>query len=129
MCIRDSHLKIARDAAVKARSQAMLTLKAIIVSAPAELREQLEGVRGKMTLVRHVAALRPGPIISTTASAKAALKAIARGCDRNEATTTAHLAFVLRVRRRERCDDNRSDRAHFWLPKSTRGAISSRCTS
>jgi transposase len=72
------HLKIARDAAVKARSQAMLTLKAIIVSAPAELREQLEGVRGKMTLVRHVAALRPGSITSTTASAKAALKAIAR---------------------------------------------------
>jgi transposase len=72
------HLKIARDAAVKARSQAMLTLKAIIVSAPAELREQLEDVRGKRALVRHLAALRPGPILSTAASAKAALKAIAR---------------------------------------------------
>ena len=71
------HLKVARDAAVKARTQAMLTLKAIIVSAPAELREQLEGIRGKLALVRHLAKMRPGPIVSTTASAKAALEAIA----------------------------------------------------
>ncbi|WP_165839069.1 hypothetical protein [Roseicella frigidaeris] len=35
------HLKVARDTAVKARTQAMLALKAIIVSAPAALREQL----------------------------------------------------------------------------------------
>ena len=71
------HLKIARDAAVKAKTQAMLTLKAIIVSAPAELREQLEGIRGKLALVRHLTKMRPGPMVSTTASAKAALKAIA----------------------------------------------------
>ena len=32
------HLKIARDTAVKGRSQAMLTLKAIIVSSPTALR-------------------------------------------------------------------------------------------
>jgi hypothetical protein len=57
------HLKIARDAAVKARTQAMLTIKSIIVGAPADLREQLERVRGRVTLVRHLAALRPGPII------------------------------------------------------------------
>jgi transposase len=56
----------------------MLTLKAIIVSAPAALREQLEGLRGKLTFVRHLAALRPGPVTSTTASAKAGLRAIAR---------------------------------------------------
>jgi hypothetical protein len=72
------HLKIARDAAVKAKTQAMQTLKSIIVSAPAELREQLEDIRGRVTLVRHLAALRPGPMISTTASAKAALRAAAR---------------------------------------------------
>ena len=73
------HLKVARDAAVKAKTQAqaMLTLKAIIVSAPAELREQLEGVRGRLALVRHLTKMRPGPMVSTTASAKAALKAIA----------------------------------------------------
>jgi len=72
------HLKIARDSAVKARTQAMLTMKAIIVSAPAALREQLAGIRGKLTLVRRLAAMRPGPLTSTTASAKAGLRAIAR---------------------------------------------------
>ncbi len=56
----------------------MVTLKAIIVSAPAALREQLDHLTGKMALIRHLAALRPGPITSTTASAKASLRAIAR---------------------------------------------------
>ncbi len=72
------HLKVARDTAVKGRTQAMLTLKAIIVSAPSALRKQLDHLTGKMTLIRHLAALRPGPITSTTASAKASLRAIAR---------------------------------------------------
>ena len=72
------HLKVARDTAVKARSQAMQALKSIIVSAPPVLREQLDQITGKMALVRHLAALRPGPLTSTTASAKAGLRAIAR---------------------------------------------------
>jgi transposase len=72
------HLKLARDSAVKARAQAMQMLKALIVSAPAELREQLEGIRGKVRFVRHLAALRPGPMTSTTASAKVGLRALAR---------------------------------------------------
>ena len=72
------HLKVARDAAVKARSQAMQALKAIIVSAPSALREGLDCLAGKMALLRHLAALRPGPLTSTMASAKASLRAIAR---------------------------------------------------
>jgi transposase len=72
------HLKVARDTAVKARTQAMLALKAIIVSAPAALREQLDALAGKMALVRHLAALRPGPLTTPTASAKTSLRAIAR---------------------------------------------------
>ena len=72
------HLKIARDSAVKARSQAMITLKTLIINAPAELRETLELIKGPITLVRHIAALRPGKIASPTASAKAAMRAIAR---------------------------------------------------
>jgi hypothetical protein len=32
------HIKIVRDSAVKARSQAMVTLKTMIINAPAELR-------------------------------------------------------------------------------------------
>src|SRR5215217_2637280 len=72
------HLKVARDTAVKSRSQAMVTLKTIIVNAPAALREQLDRLPGKMGLIRHLAALRPGALTSTTASAKAALRALAR---------------------------------------------------
>ena len=72
------HLKIARDTAVKGRTQAMLTLKAIIVCSPADLREALDPVAGKMTLLRRLAALRPGPLTSTLASAKTSLRAIAR---------------------------------------------------
>ena len=72
------HLKVARDTAVKGRTQAMQTLRAIIVSSPAVLREQLDRLAGKMALVRHLAALRPGPLASTTVSAKTALRAIAR---------------------------------------------------
>jgi transposase len=72
------HLKIARDTAVKARTQAMQTLKAIIVCSPDALREQLDQISGKMTLLRRLVALRPGPLTSTLASAKASLRAIAR---------------------------------------------------
>ena len=72
------HLKVARDSAVKAKSQAMITLKTLIVNAPADLRDTLDRVRGRITLVRHVAAMRPGEITSPTASAKRAMRAIAR---------------------------------------------------
>jgi hypothetical protein len=54
----------------------MQTLKAIIVCSPDVLREQLDQVSGKMTLRRRLEALRPGPLTSTLASAKASLRAI-----------------------------------------------------
>jgi transposase len=72
------HLKVARDTAVKARSQAILALKALIVGAPIALRERLDRMGGKITLLRHLAAARPGPMTSTAASAKVALRALAR---------------------------------------------------
>lgn len=55
-------VKIARDSAVKVRSQAMITLKTLIVNAPAELRDVLDRIRGRISLIRHVVALRPGEI-------------------------------------------------------------------
>jgi hypothetical protein len=70
------HLKVARDTAVKSRTQVMVTLKTIIINAPAALRQALDRIIGKMTLIRHLAALRPGPITSVTASAKGALRAM-----------------------------------------------------
>lgn len=47
-------VKIAKDTAVKARSQAMTTLKSVLVTAPAELREHLE----PLTDVRLIEACR-----------------------------------------------------------------------
>ena len=72
------HLKVARDSAVKARSQAMITLKTLIINAPAELRETIDRIRGPISLVRYIAALRPGRIISPAASAKMAMRGLAR---------------------------------------------------
>jgi transposase len=95
------HLKVARDTAVKARTQAMLALKALLISAPAALREQLEAIVGKMTLVRHLAALRPGPLTTTTASAKASLRAIARRWLDLDAEIKAHDVHTGRMA--ERC--------------------------
>lgn len=95
------HLKVARDTAVKGRTQAMVTLKAIIISAPAALREQLDRITGKMALIRCLATLRPGPITSTTASAKASLRAIARrwlALDEEIKSHDAHLVVMTTAR-------------------------------
>ena len=72
------HLKIARDTAVKSCSQAMVTLKTLIINAPAVLREILDQIRGEFALIRHIAAFRPGDIDTPLASAKAAMLALVR---------------------------------------------------
>lgn len=72
------HLKVARDTVVKSRSVAMVILKTLIINAPAELRDEIDQIKGKIALIRYVAAFRPGPIISTTASAKVAMRSLAR---------------------------------------------------
>jgi transposase len=70
-------LKIARDTARKGRTSAIVTLKALLVTAPAELREQFDGLTDKV-LVDRCASLRPGAITSPVASAKHSLRALAR---------------------------------------------------
>lgn len=61
-------VKIAKDTAVKARSQAIITLKTIIVTAPAELREELEPL-GDKALLEQCRQLRyetmSGPVDAT----------------------------------------------------------------
>src|SRR6266511_3996335 len=52
-------------------------LKALLVTAPAALREQLRG-RSAAMLVRQAAALEPGPLDTPTAAAKFALRCLAR---------------------------------------------------
>jgi transposase len=61
----------------KGHSAAMVTLKAVIVTAPAELREQFDGLTDK-SLLERCAGLRPGAIDTTTASMKHALRSLAK---------------------------------------------------
>lgn len=70
-------IKIARDTARKARTSAIITLKALIVTVPDELREHLNGLSDK-ALIGKCSALRPGAICSPTASARHALRTLAR---------------------------------------------------
>jgi transposase len=70
-------IKIAKDTAVKARTQAMVTLKTLVVTAPPELREGLEGLT-KMALIERCAGLRPGPMTTPLAATKQALRGLAR---------------------------------------------------
>lgn len=71
------HIKVAKDAAVKARTAAMQSLKALLITAPAELREALQPLPN-MALLRRCAGLRPGPTTTVTAAAKYSLRAIAQ---------------------------------------------------
>jgi transposase len=52
-------VKIARDTAMKARTQALVTLKCVVVNAPAELREQLAPLSDKALPNRCAAFLPP----------------------------------------------------------------------
>src|SRR3954469_10795759 len=70
-------IKVARDTAVKARTQAIITLKALVVTAPDELRHELQPL-SKALLRDRCAALRPGALTTPLAAAKHALRALAR---------------------------------------------------
>ena len=71
------HIKVAKDAAVKARTTAMQSLKAVLITAPAEVREVLEPLPD-MALLRRCAGLRPGELTSVSAAVKHSLRAIAQ---------------------------------------------------
>lgn len=58
----------------------MITLKTVIINAPAELYANLDQVNLPVIVVRHIAALRRGEITSPTSSVKIALRAIAHRC-------------------------------------------------
>jgi transposase len=66
-------VRVARATAAKARTQTVNAMRAQVVTAPAELREQLRELPvGR--LARTAARLRPGPILTTTAATKLALR-------------------------------------------------------
>ena len=70
-------LRVARRGALKARVAAAEQLHGVLYSAPQELRAPLLGLKTK-TLVTACAALRPGPLTSTTAATKTTLRTLAR---------------------------------------------------
>ncbi|MFE7216276.1 hypothetical protein ACFU93_41760 [Streptomyces sp. NPDC057611] len=71
------HTKIARDTTVKFRTQAMVTLEALIVTVPDELREQLQCLP-KLALIERCAGLRPGSVTIVVASTKRSQRSLAR---------------------------------------------------
>ncbi len=72
-------LKSTKNSAVKARTQAMNQMQALIVTAPADLREALSGDTGNKLVVR-CAHLHPGELVTPTAVAKHTLRTLARRC-------------------------------------------------
>lgn len=62
-------LRVARSTAVKARTQAVNALKALVVTAPSDLREQLRA-SSTARLVYACARLRPGELVDSTAATK-----------------------------------------------------------
>jgi transposase len=70
-------LRVARATAMKARTQAIDALKALVVTAPEELREQLRGLPA-VRLVQTAAALEPGPVTTPLAAARLGLRTLAR---------------------------------------------------
>lgn len=70
-------VKVARDTAVRARTQAIVTLKELIVTAPGELRTELEGL-SKAALRDRCAGLRPAAIPTPLAAVRHTLRALGR---------------------------------------------------
>jgi transposase len=70
-------LRVARRSAVQSTTQITNQIKALLVTAPVELREQLRSVSGK-ALIATLAALRPGPVITPAAATKFTLRSLAR---------------------------------------------------
>ena len=72
-------LKKAKDSALKARTQAVNQMKALIVTAPAKLRESLNGLAAD-PLASRCRRFRPGPLDDPTAAAKYTLRSLACRC-------------------------------------------------
>jgi transposase len=70
-------LKTAKNSAVKARTQALNQIHAIVLTAPVTLREEVAGLRTP-ALVQRCASFRPGELSSPTAVARHTLRLLAR---------------------------------------------------
>jgi transposase len=70
-------LRVARQTAVKARTQAMIQMKAILVAAPDQLREELRPLKAKR-LVERCANARPGASRDPLTVTRRVLRSVAR---------------------------------------------------
>ncbi len=70
-------LKLTRDSAVKSQTQATNQVKAVLVTAPPQLREALQGLP-RIALLQRCAVLRAGELTTPMAAAKHALRLLAR---------------------------------------------------
>lgn len=86
-------IKVAKDTAVKARSAAIITLKTLVVNAPAGLREALQKLDDRQLLATCVAFV-PGPLLDTTASSHHAMRGLARRYQFLEAEILEHEAAL-----------------------------------
>jgi transposase len=91
-------LRVARASAVKARTQTANVLQALVVTAPAELREQLQTL-STAALVRTCARFRPGQLSDPTSATKAVLRSLAaryESLDKEIRTLETQLAPLVR---------------------------------
>jgi len=70
-------LKVAHDTGVKVRSAAMITLKAMLIHAPEQLRHDMAN-KTQIMLARHLAALRPTTLQTPDDSIRHTLRSLAR---------------------------------------------------
>jgi len=70
-------LKLTRNSAVKSQTQATNQVRAVLVTAPPQLREALQHL-ARVALLQRCAALRVGELITPLAAAKHALRLLAR---------------------------------------------------
>jgi transposase len=89
-------LRVARSTAVKARTQAVNALKALVVTAPSDLREQLRA-SSTARLVYACARLRPGELVDATAATKVALRSLATRYEALEAELERLNAALVRL--------------------------------
>lgn len=102
-------LHLARRSAIKARTQAVNQIRALLVTGPTELREQTRGL-GRKALITRMARLRPGnDHRRPEVAAKVAIRGLARRCqalneeiaaldpDLHELTTTTAPRLMERV--------------------------------
>jgi transposase len=73
-------LKVVKDSAIKARTQAINQMKALIVTAPVELRHTLAGLNVRR-LVSRCVKFRPWELVTPLTAAKHALRSLARRHD------------------------------------------------